>query len=357
MSTRLVAAAVAVALAPHVLAQTQTQVTPSGLTNAYGAVNNSIPWGPFVPTGNTQGEIMCQQVEDQLQGQALMIQGMAFRHQYTATHVAKTYTAQLTLGDAAASSSGMSATFAANFLTGGNQTVVLNGPINFPANSPYPRPPAAFDAPIMFPAYAHTGTNPLLWEVIISATTPVTPTHFFERGPGVTHTAGWVGSGCPITGGSTDLAATGSISATAMANSLASGPANAAAALMIGDTSPTYNGLPLPLNLAVIGSPNCFLNINVLVFLSSGTTAAGSASVSLPYTMAPSISGQRLRAQWLALDGLTIVTSNGLDHSVPYNATTGRRWPQNRVYANGWGTTPPPTGAVQGNGLVTQWTY
>lgn len=53
------------------------------MTNAYGGINNSIPWGPFVPAGNTTGEIMVQQIDDQLRGQALMIQGMAFRHNYT----------------------------------------------------------------------------------------------------------------------------------------------------------------------------------------------------------------------------------------------------------------------------------
>jgi len=357
MSHRPLAALAAVSLAAGAFAQTQTLVAPSGLTNAYGGINNSIPWGPFVPTGNTTGEIMVQQIEDQLQGPALMLQGMAFRHQYTVAHVAKVFTAQVTLADAATPSSGISATFANNYLTGGNQSVVLNGPINFPALGTYPRPPAAFDAGFMFPPYAHTGANPLLWEVIIFGTTPVTPTQFYERGPGTTHVAGWVGAGCPISGSSVDLAATGSINATTMANSLANGPLSAPAALMIGDTSSTYNGIPLPLNLGIIGSPACDLNINVLAFLSAGTTGTGTASLSLPYTMSPAISGQRLRTQWLAIDGSVVVTSNGLDHSVPYNATTGRPWPQTRVYANGWGATPPASGSIQANGLVTQFTY
>lgn len=111
----------------------------------------------------------------------------------------------MTLADAAGPSASISATFAANYLTGGNSSVVLNGAINFPAVSPYPRPPADFDAPVLFPPYAHTGVNPLLWEVIIFGTTPVTPTQFYERGPGTTHVAGWVGTGCPISGGTSNL--------------------------------------------------------------------------------------------------------------------------------------------------------
>lgn len=192
-------------LAAPASAQTNRLVTPDALTNSYGGINNSIPWGPFVPTGNTQGEIMVQQVEDQLLGRTLMLQGMAFRHSFNSTYVAKAYTAQVTLGDAAGPSNAMSATFASNFRTGGNRTVVLNGVINFPAFSPVPRPPAPFGGVVTFPAYAHTGTDPLLWEVIISQSTPVTPTHFFERGPGGTHTAGWTGAGCTITGGSVAL--------------------------------------------------------------------------------------------------------------------------------------------------------
>lgn len=356
MTPRTLLAVITATMSAALAAQTR-QVSPSALTNAYGGINNSIPWGPFVPSGNTLGEIMVQQIDDQLQGQTLMLQGMAFRHQYTATHVAKTFTAQLTLADAATPSASMSATFASNFRTGGNRTVVINGPINFPAVGPYPRPPAAFDAPILFSPYAHSGTDSLLWEVIISQTVPVLPTQFYERGPGTTHTAGWVGNGCTISGGTLPLTASGSITSTTMNNTLANGPLSAPAALMIGDTSPTFNGLPLPVNLGFIGSPTCDLNINVLLFLSTATTATGTATFPVPYTMSPSISGSRLRTQWLAIDGTSIVTSNGLDHGVPYNATTGKRWPQNRAYANNFGATPPPTGSVQGNGLVTEWTY
>lgn len=346
--------AVTAALAAAVSAQTKL-VSPSALTNTYGGINNSIPWGPFVPTGNLTGEIMVQQIDDQLLGQAGVIQAMAFRHQFSVSHVAKSYTSQVTLANAATPAAGISATFAANFGTPG--TVVFNGTINFPANSPYPRPPAAFDAPVLFTTpHVHTGASSLLWELITYGTTPVTPTHFYERGPGTTHTAGWVGTGCTISGGVSPLANSGTTTATTVSNNLTNGPLNAPGALMVGDTSPLFSGLPLPLNLGFIGSPNCNLNINALLFLNVTTSATGTAAFPIAFTMSPSISGSRLRTQYMALDGLSIVTSNGLDHSVPYNATTGKPWPQTRVYANGWGATPPPTGTIQINGLVTEWT-
>lgn len=351
------ATAVFVALTATAIAQNKI-VSPAALTNAYGGINNSIPWGPFVPSGNTTGEIMVQQIDEQLMGQTYVLQAMAFRHQFNSTHVAKTFTAQVTLADAASGAAGISATFASNFLVGGSQTVVLNGTINFPALGSYTRAPSPFDAPVLFNTpHVYTGVNPLLWEVIITSTTPVTPTQFYERGPGTTHVAGFVGTGCPITGATTPLTLTGTTSATSVGNTLTNGPANAPAVFMVGDTANTFSGLPLPLNLGLIGSPNCNLNINPVLFLSTATDAAGGSSFPIPYTMSPSLSGSRLRTQFAAIDVATVVTSNGLDHSVPYNASTGKPWPQARVYANGWGGTPPATGTIQANGLVTEWTY
>ncbi len=348
----------AACLVPAANAQTK-RVSPAALTNSYGAINNSIPWGPFVPAGNLIGEIMVQQIDDQMLGQAAVLQAMTFRHNYTAAHGAKTYTSQVTLANAATPAAGISTTFASNI--GGGATVVFNGMINFPAVNPYVRPPAAFDAPVIFTTpHTHTGASSLLWEVIIFGATPVTPTQFYERGPGTIHTAGFVGRGCMISGGINPLANTGTTTSSAtstVTNNLTNGPLNAPGALMIGDTSDLFSGLPLPLNLGFIGSPTCDLNINALVFLPVTTTATGTAAFPIPFTMSPSVSGTRLRTQYLALDVSSIVTSNGLDHSVPFNATTGKPWPHTRVYANGWGATPPATGLLQINGLVTEYTY
>lgn len=350
---------VAVALSAAVHAQT-TSVSPSGLTNTYGGINNSIPWGPFVPSGNTTGEIMCQQIDDEMLGRTVAITGLAFRHQYTATHAAKAYATTLTLGDAATPAAGISATFASNWKVGGAQTVVFTGTLNFPAVTPYARPPAPFDAPVVFQTpYFHAGTDPLLWEVVTLSSTPVTPTYFYERGPGTTHTAGALGGGCSVTGGINPLTATGTATATTMLNTLTNGPASSTAILLFGDSSDLLAGaIPLPFNLGLVGSPRCWLEINPFADVAVATTAAGGASLSLTYALSPAISGQRLRTQWVAVDAsFAIVTSNGLDHSFPYNATTGTPWPLARVYANGFGATPPASGTIQANGLVTQYRH
>ena len=290
------------------------------------------------------------------------MKGFAFRHQYSVAHVAKAYTAIVTVGDAAAMPAGLQTTFASNWKNGGQKTVVFTGTINFPALSTYPTPPAPADSPVPFTTpHVYPGADPLLWEVNVSGTTPVLPTQFYERGPGSTHTAGRIGNGCVPAGGTLAMSSTGSVASavpSAMIDQLNNGPATAPAILMIGDTGATFSSLPLPIDLVIIASPGCFLHINVLATVPFTTSATGVVVSTLYYTMSPSLSGQRLRTQWAAVDSIAkVCTSNGLDQSVPYSATTGIAWPQNRVYANGFGSTPPATGTLQGNGLVTEWWY
>lgn len=358
MRNSLVCAAVALT-AVAATSQT-TSVSPAAMTNAYGGINNSIPWGPFVPSGNTIGEIMALQIDNEMLGRIVQINGMSFRHQYTSTHVAKAFTSTVTLGDAASPAAGISSVFANNFKVGGNQTTVFTGVINFPAVGPYSRPPAAFDSPVVFQTpYFHGGTDPLAWQVVTLGTTPVTPTQFYERGPGSTHTAGALGVGCPITGSVTPMGATGTISGTTMTNNMTAGPASTTAILLFGTASDLLGGaVPLPVNLAFIGSPACDLNIDPFADLAVATTATGTATRSLPYTMSPAVSGQRIRTQWVAVDAsFAVVTSNGLDHAFPFNASTGNAWPLSRVYANNFGATPPASGTLQINGLVTQYMH
>jgi hypothetical protein len=354
-SSRLVVVAVASLAAAVTLPAQSKLVSPSALTNAYGGADSPIPFGPDVPSGITLGEIMVQQIDEQLVGTPRALRGMAFRHPQLATPVAKAYAATVRLGDAASGAAGISRTFANNFKAGGSSATVFNGTINFPAQVVYPNPPSQFDSPVPFTTpFVHFGIDPLVWEVLITSSTPVAPRVFHERGPGTTHFAGRIGAGCAA--GGTALDAIGNTTATRITNTLANGPASAPAALMFGSTSATWNALPLPVNLAFVGSPSCDIHIDALVFLSTTTSPSGTATLPITIAMSPGISGHRFRTQWVAI-GTSIVTSNGLDHSVPYSVPTGRPWPQARVYANGFGTTPPLTGLSLRDGLVTEWTY
>jgi hypothetical protein len=356
MQSKLLLLAAASVVTPFLAAQNRI-VSPAAMTNASGGIFNSIPWGPFSST--SLGECFQQQIYDDLQGTPRVFKGFAFRPQYTANHVAKTFNVKITLADAATPSTGISTTFANNFKVGGASTVVYDGSVTFPATTAIPRPPAPFSAAVLFTTpHAYTGLNPLLAETFIRGSSPVSPTQFYERGPGSTHTAGMVGKGCNATGQTSPMNATGTANATTITNSLSLAPINAPAALWLGDTGSMWGPFTLPLDLVILGSPGCWVNINlVLPVLGTLTSATGTASSSLPYTMSPFTSGIRFRTQWFAVDGGTIKSTNGLDHSTPHNAA-GIVWPQGRVYAAGFGTTLPPTGSLQASiGLVTEWTY
>jgi hypothetical protein len=351
----LVVGVLAALASSTVLCAQSKLVSPTGLTNAYGGTDNAIPFGPYVLFGNTLGEIMVQQIDEELVGTPRVLQAMAFRHQFDVAHIAKAYTATVRLGDAASGAAGISTTFANNFKVGGSSATVFSGTIRFPAQVAHSYAPSPFDAPVPFTTpFVHTGVDPLIWEVLIWSTTPVAPTIYHERGPGTTHFAGRIGAGCSAGGAA--LTATGYVSATTITNTLVNGPPSAPAVLMFGSTSALWNALPLPVNLAFLGSPSCDVHIDALVFRSTTTTPSGTATLPITYARTPGISGQRFRAQWVVV-GSSIVTSNGLDHSVPYDALTGRPWPQSRVFANGFGTTTPVTGLIQQFGLVTEWTY
>jgi hypothetical protein len=313
-------------------------VSPSGLTNAYGGINNSVPWG-----GPGSPEQFCQQIHDDLGTNVLVIKGMAFRHSYTRTYVARTYDVELTLGDAATKSAGISSTFASNWKNGGSKTLVLKGKVNWAARPPVTKPPAPFDSPISFTSiYIHQGKSSLMWQVYIKSNSSNSPTHFFERGPGSTHVAGIVGQGCTMSGSTAPLASSGSTNATRLSETLANGPTSGTPFVAIGLTSPTFGGKTLPVSIG--GS--CFINISFLLYVPATTTT----SFTVPYTWSTSLAGARFRTQWAVDDKGFLKTSNGLDHSIPYSTA----WPTRRVYARSFGTTPPATGSIQNNGLVTE---
>lgn len=345
--------------AAPLLGQAGAQISPPGLVNTFAGLTNSIPWGPFVPLGNTQGEIFYQQIDAALIGTPRLLRGFAFRHQWNAAHAAKSYTLTIDLGDAASLPAGIQQTFASNWKSGGARTTVFQGTLNFPAVPAYVAAPGPADAPVAFMVlHAYTGVDPLLWQVNIAASNPVQPTLYFEHGPATRQAAGRIGDGCIATGGTLPLSSFGDIGATLLDN-LVRGPFSRPATLLLGDTANAIGTQTLPWNLAFVGSPSCFLHVNPLVSLGGvSTNAAGSAAISIPYVPTQSTPGVRLRTQWVMLDSAAkIVTSNGLDHCTPYSAGLGVPWPQSRVYQNGFGSTLPATGLTHPSGIVTEWRY
>ena len=62
----------------------------------------------------------------------------------------------------------------------------------------------------------------------------------------------------------------GSVTSTALTDNLTNGPLSAPAVVLVGDTSKMWGAFVLPLDLAIIGSPGCFVNINPIVGISAG---------------------------------------------------------------------------------------
>ena len=236
----------------------QNIVSPRGMTNIYGGINNSIPWGSF-----QSAQQFCQQVHDDLLGKTVKIKGMAFRHAWDSNYAARSYTATLTLGECATKAVKLSSAFASNWRSGGSKTQVVKGTISFPAFTAYASAPGPFDAVVSFSTpYSNTGKHSLMWEVHISSNSGNTPTHYFERGPGSTHRPGVIGKGCAMSGRTKPLTSSGGINTSAMAEQLANGPATGSALIVFGDNSDKWSGQKLPFSLAFAGSPACFINVN-----------------------------------------------------------------------------------------------
>lgn len=83
---------------------------------------------------------------------------------------------------------------------------------------------------------------------------------------------------------------------------LTDGPANLFAILVLGLDTASYSGLPLPLDLGLVGAPGCrFWHGWDVLLPVVPTDAAGAASLPLPIPGGP-WSGQRLYTSWLCLD-------------------------------------------------------
>lgn len=97
--------------------------------------------------------------------------------------------------------------------------------------------------------------------------------------------------------------------------------APSSAALLAVGLSPTLwpqTGLPLPLDLSLVGASGCWLLAAPEISLATGTTPQGDASFVLPIPFAPGLPGLHAYAQWIVLDPLAprplpLALSPGLD--------------------------------------------
>lgn len=116
--------------------------------------------------------------------------------------------------------------------------------------------------------------------------------HFEVYGAGCQGTAGvprlsWFG--LPMAGTSFDVL-------------LDRAPASTVAALIVGDSATSYNGVPLPLSLQSLGAGNCSLLSSVTATFTSGVDVTGQAVMTLSIPANPALAGFPFFGQWFCLD-------------------------------------------------------
>jgi hypothetical protein len=77
------------------------------------------------------------------------------------------------------------------------------------------------------------------------------------------------------------------------------------ALLLLGTSNSSWQGAPLPLDLAPFGMPGCLLRTSIeaqLAFRASGTGSKGFVVAPLPVPNDPSLRGARFYAQWIVTE-------------------------------------------------------
>lgn len=363
----------------------QKVVSPPEFANVYTGSHNGIPFGGY----QTQEQLYQQVDEGLVGGGTRLINGMAFAHSWSVDYGARSFDLELSIGDAATDASTISTTYSLNFKS--TPTQVFSGTVNWPVRSRGFTLPGPFDSSIDFTApWAYTGQDPICWEVYIknySGFNAGSSDQYYLLGYTTStltrkYWGGTMGVGCydalqnplggraPVTNGYINNATT----ATVFHEDLTWAAPNRPVVAKLGLKTDNWNGIPLPLNLSLIGmSPACNLYIAPLADIHVGSTDSnGRAEFSLPYTYSASLGGLNLRTQWFIYDatstGFTSV-SNALNHLVPLDGVT-KKFKIARNWGTNFGTTKPAdstgrpavggnrSGAVSFNyGLITEWRH
>lgn len=112
-----------------------------------------------------------------------------------------------------------------------------------------------------------------------------------------------IGAGCPGSAGTPSHQATGTPEINASVNyNVANAPTFTIAIAAFGFDAVSWNGQPLPFNLAPVGAPGCLLRINAAILDSGLTTMAGTRSLQVTFPNTTSLIGNQLWSQYLVYD-------------------------------------------------------
>jgi FG-GAP repeat protein len=124
---------------------------------------------------------------------------------------------------------------------------------------------------------------------------------------GIPPTGTVLGSGCPGTGGLVPRISISGGTPDSGGNPqirihLTSARPSAPALWILGFSSTSWLGIPLPADLAVLSMPGCFLRVSADVLIPTLTSAAGRASFPHPTPPDPALSGLTVFNQWFVVD-------------------------------------------------------
>lgn len=101
-----------------------------------------------------------------------------------------------------------------------------------------------------------------------------------------------------------------SVGSSTFALQAAGAPLLSIAFCVLGASSTSWGGVPLPLDLALFGAPGCDLLVSPGLIVPVPTAADGTALMPLPLPADPSLTGLEFHTQWLALDPVTAVLTS-----------------------------------------------
>lgn len=337
-------------------------VHPPHFANAEGTSNNVYPFG------NTTVPFRYSQIHDGLP--AMVIQGMAFRHNSSTTlYPGHSVTIDAWVSTATVPSASMGTTFDNNHGVDKVQ-VITNRTYTHPASNPADLPGQfVLDYPFDFPFVFGGGS--LCWEVQVTAKTQ-TSSIIYDAASATAAVAAnppmvvsRFGTGCRATGQANTMTAVavqamdwGTGTATMTVNGTNLEP-NGVTVFCMGIDKSSFSGIPLPVVIpgsTGASSGTCTVYSDILLSSVVFASATGTGTNAIPFVPSPAYHGLTFYSQIWGLDvaanafGLT--TSNAAMHHIvaPFAVPMGisRMW-----LLSSLGPTAASTAGI-GNGLVTR---
>lgn len=258
----------------------------------------------------------------------------------------------------------MSRTFAANI--GNDATQVHTGVLNFPAQPKMPPGPTPFAYSVPFSApfpYASPNGDILLDFAVTSANNSNTLFFCDAGASGAGSSARTLGAGCPAGSNLVSVSSNwgpGSTGRILQYNAAGNVPS----VLSFGSNANSWNGIPLPIDLAVIGAPGCMVyhdNLANLVGNTSGTAGQynGRWDVWLELPNNPFLAGLQLRTQFFNLFDTGVMNPANLSVSAGHEITFATPTPGVPPQSEAHGGATATTAALlqQGYGIVAEFRF